>query len=308
MARVYASLKAAKTELRHLSVEELRRVKTFAASDGGYQRKLKPRKIARIAELAALGIPFPPALLAQTPDGARYFIDGHHRGEGHLQAGCGIDAKIVHCNLEEDARWLFIVTNTTQTKAAGREVLDASRNGTARRLHELAPRFNASRFQVNVLAKAIRHGYTTKPLDLQNLDETLTEEEDQHLQLVLAIWTDSVLWQPFDQAPSRKTKESIYSGSGVLLMVGSIINRKKENPPRMIEDLHAFKYSGWGVRCALANLSGSGPADRARMWNRLTTLLDQNARSKWRIEQHDEQHGAECRRMILKQYGVRLEV
>jgi len=274
---VMAKLAESDVTFSFLPAEKLNELCVYSQKEGGYQREMAQTKVKRIAVLASMGLTFPPILVAKIRVRGQthlYIIDGHHRTCGCVVAGAGLHALVVSCDLDELARFLYLIHNTTATKAGAASQRESSGGPQAAAERRLRETYGASGQQIMRLVSGIAHGNAVKT-NYVSLDYCITPEQQELAETVLDIWTDSGLWREASALPKtcEMSTEQRYSSIGVMQVLGMMAQDRRDDHAKLKEEVEMFKRMSWQKNTKLAKVMGSGQDQVRKMKTYVDTVV-----------------------------------
>lgn len=176
-----------------LDAKDKRHLDDPDCKEGGFQRKRftdKVNQIAKYADYAKTGIVFGPPLVARI-DGKLYYVDGQHRGAGHIAAGVPFYAYVVDMTWRQ-AMDNFIVHDSTATRVPRAQLLGGSRALSGIKIKKLALKLGVSQNCVDAIVTGLLAGISSHGANIQPGGD-IDDDVMRRAEAILVLWAGGKL-------------------------------------------------------------------------------------------------------------------
>ena len=237
-----------------LSLDIAKTIKTYRATDGGYQRPLNLRRVDAIRDdLSKRKGPsnYPPITVANV-DGELQCVDGQHRLHGHIAAGVPVPANILSLS-QNEAIDLFVRDNGTSRALRRADLVAGSRHPLAISIRQLCKTFGLSQTQVSAAVIGILRAQAL-PL---NTARELDEREARALGLALDLCakdercfgkTLGEITNAKSRAEFAKKLERSFSAVTTFWAIGRLCKDDISNLNKLKSDLRILQEADWKSR------------------------------------------------------------
>lgn len=157
----------------------------------GFQRPWTEARVAEIELEARSGYPqFGPIIVGRLPDGHLAEIEGGHRREGAVRAGIGWWVQILTVKSLDEARLIYLRTNTKQKPPRAMERYAATRNPLSVAMRELQQAYGLSFKQLHALLL----GLLGRSVDFVDPSRALDPAMRARAEVILAAWSRDPRW------------------------------------------------------------------------------------------------------------------
>lgn len=225
--------KCIKTPLLNLSDAKSLNAWDAVVAQSGFQRKRSQSKVDQVVKYLSAGITFAPVMLADI-GGELYYVDGQHRGAGHIKAGAPLQAFVVQMTMDEACRH-FMVHNSKATRVPTSHILDVSRNPCALKVKSLATKYSVQNKVAYAIVTGLTSGASTHGPNLVDDDARIVSDVIVRAEAILRLWSESPLWDP---GAKKSSPKYWFSHQGVLNAV-AILARQKASAAKSSGDSYS---------------------------------------------------------------------
>jgi hypothetical protein len=283
-----------------MSPEALGTIEYLRADAGGFQRKIIPahvNKIACVLQSRPDAYQDMPCVLAAKIPGRKRLVsmDGQHITHAAIKAGVPLYVTVVDRESVEHARWLFLPLNKNRRNLPWHEILAGSTCPAAKFHKDVAEEFGASWDHVARILRGLLSGKGTRLPDYDKRDTDLSRDVRGLARLILEIWTDDERWKPetfrSDEDQRRSTipgeiinkNEDIYCVPGLLHSVAAVLYNydSKPNDADARGYVESARDQDWTAPDCLSGACGNG----MEYWCKLVDEFMDEHRRAWAKKQ-----------------------
>ncbi len=188
-----------------------------------FQRKRSQAKVSEIVRYLEAGLVFTPVMLADIDGKKTYcYVDGQHRGAGHIMAGVPLQAFVAEMTMDEACSH-FMVHNSKSTRVPTAHLVDVSKNPSGLEIKALAKKYGVENAAVHSLMVGVMSGASSHGPNLVDAGAKNDRKVVARAEAILDVWSNGKLWSP---RPTKGEPEYWYSHHGVLKALAILVRKQ----------------------------------------------------------------------------------